>query len=420
MSQGVGGVTRRQGARFAVASLLFLLVTAGCTHSSDGEGSPSPSPSVTASLSGQKALVTVYVQGAWTGRYSYLALPFIQGAQMQARALSDDPAFPATITVAKADTKGDPAEAPAVVQRVVADPNTVAVAGPVFSGESLASGDDYESAKIPFITGSAKAVDLASSGWDYWYRTIGNDELQGSADGRFLAQVAHVGKLFLVNDGSAYGQRLAGAVGGAAKDQGISVVGDQSAAAGADSYASLIDQVRTSGADGLFYGGYDADFGRLVKQAKAAHLDITWMSGDGSVSSAFLDAAGPAADGVYLSAPSQLGGPFATRYRAAYKGDASPVPVYAAEGYDVMGLIGAGIKTAMEGGASSPDEIRAGIKTYLDTLTPAHPYHGIVRSIAFTQPQHELDVADPDTLLYFYRVVDGGLKQLGTAADLLK
>jgi branched-chain amino acid transport system substrate-binding protein len=401
--------------RMWLAPLAVLaVITAACSNNNNGGGGGGGGSSAPA----QKIDVTVYAQGAWTGPYNYLVIPSIQGGKLKAKELNADPSFPATITVGQADTQGSGDQAPPVVQNVISDPNTVAVLGPAFSGESFASGDSYEQAGIPFVTQSATNADLSKQGWTYWYRTVAGDILQGGDDGKFIAQVLKSKKLVLVNDKEAYGQGLTDQVKKTATAAGAQIVGEEGVAGGTDDWSAVISQVKASGADTVFFGGYDADFAKFVKQGKDGGLNVNWMSGDGSVSSTFLDSAGSASDGVYLSIASNLGGDFAQKYNQAYGSKASTVPVYAAEGYDVMGIIGAGIKSAIDGGATTPEEIRSGIKDYLDGLTVASPYHGTAKDIAFT-PEHELTAANEDTLLFFYQVKNGQVTQLGNAATVL-
>jgi len=95
------------------------------------------------------------------------------------------------------------------------------------------------------------------------------------------------------------------------------------------------------------------------------------------------------------------------------------VPVYVAEYYDVASLFGEGIKQAIEGGASSPTDIRAGIKTFLDSLTTDNPFQGVAKPIAFNTSTHELAAADVNTLLYFYQVKNGKMSPLANAADVI-
>ena len=400
----------------AVVAVLGL-VAAACGEDEGGSTTTGATGATGATAPVEKIDVTVYAQGAWTGPYNYLVVPGIQAAQLHAKELSEDPTYPANITIGTADTQGSGDQAPPVVQNVISDPNTVAVVGPAFSGESLASGDSYEQAGIPFVTQSATLPDLATQGWTYWYRTVAGDVLQGGSDGRFLAEVVGSTKLFVVNDKEAYGKGLADQVVIAATDSGAEIVGNEGVAP-TDDYSALISDIESSGADAVFYGGYDADFAKIVKQGTDAGLSVSWMSGDGSVSSTYLDNAGPGVEGTYLSIASALGGDFVAKYNEAYGSEASAVPVYAAEGYDVMGLIGEGIKQAIEGGATTPEEIRAGIKAYLDTVTVDSPYQGVAKEIAFDE-NHDLTAADPLTLMFFYQVEDGQITQLGDAATVL-
>jgi branched-chain amino acid transport system substrate-binding protein len=366
----------------------------------------------------EKIPVTVYLQGALTGPYNYLVIPSFQGAQLKVKELNADESFPAEITLKEADTQGNPDQAPPVVEEVTGDPETVAVHGPAFSGESAVSGDTYNDAGIPFITGEATGVALAEEDWDYWYRAIGNDGGQGGLGGQYIAKELGTKKLFVADDKSEYGQPLADTVAKTAEENGVEVVGRQGVEAGADDYSAVLSDAEASGADTFYFGGYDADFGKIVKQGVEAGLDVTFMSGDGSVSSTFLELAGDAAEGTNLSIPSDLTGDFTEKYNSEYGGEASSVPVYAAEGYDVAGLIGEGIRSAIDGGAEDAEGIRQGIKDYLDGLTPESPYEGVAKTYAFDSETHELAAEDVAQLFFFYEVKGGKMEGVGNAADL--
>ncbi|MGH2677970.1 MAG: branched-chain amino acid ABC transporter substrate-binding protein [Actinomycetota bacterium] len=364
----------------------------------------------------EKVPVTVYAQGAITGDFNYLVVPGVNGAKMRAAELNEDPDFPATITVEDADTQGDPEQAPPVVETAVSDPDTVAVLGPAFSGESEASGDTYNESGIPFITQAATNPGLADQNWDYWYRSIANDADQGTPLGEWMA--GQYDSIFVVHDVSTYGQGLAEVVQETAESEGASVEGFEGIEATED-YSALISDIEASGAEAMFYGGYDAQSGLIVAQARDAGLDIPVYSGDGSVSSTLLDLAGDAATDVFLSCPCNLEG--STEFLAAYEeayGDPG-VPIYAAEGYDVMSLIGEGIQSAVDGGATDPAGIREGIKTYLDGVTADAPFEGVAKSIAFDPETHELAAENKSDLIYLYEVSPGEIALLGSATEVL-
>jgi branched-chain amino acid transport system substrate-binding protein len=395
----------------ALLSALTLLAAACGGGDDDGGGGGG-------GQAAEKIPVAVYFQGALTGPYNYLVIPTFQGAQLKFDELNADESFPAEVTLKEADTQGNPDQAAPVVEEVTSDPDTVAVEGPAFSGESAVSGDTYNDAAIPFVTPEATGVALAEEDWDYWYRAIGNDGGQGGLNGQYIATELKAKKLFVADDKSEYGQPLADQVAKTAEENGVEVVGRQGVEAGADDYSAVISDAEASGADTFFFGGYDADFGKIVRQGVEAGLDVQFMSGDGSVSSTFLELAGDAAEGTHLSIPSDLTGEFADKYNSEYGGEASSVPVYAAEGYDVAGLIGEGIRSAIEGGAEDPESIREGIKEYLDGLTPEEPYEGVAKTYAFDPETHELAAEDVAQLFFYYEVKNGAMEPIGNAAEI--
>jgi branched-chain amino acid transport system substrate-binding protein len=394
----------------AVLSAVALLAAA-CAEEEPGPGA-ADGDEVT-----EKLDVTVYAQGAITGDFNYLVVPGVNAAKLRAQELSDDPDFPATITVEDADTQGDPEQAPPVVETAVSDPNTVAVIGPAFSGESEASGDTYNEAGIPFVTQAATNPGLSDQNWEYWYRTIANDDDQGTPTAQWMAQQG-VQSAFVVHDVSTYGQGLAEVVRDVLGEEGVEVAGFEGIEATED-YSALISDIEASGADAMYYGGYDAQTGLIVAQARDAGLDIPVYSGDGSVSTTLLDLAGDAATDIFLSCPCNLEGSteFLSKYEAEF--GETGVPIYAAEGYDAMSVVGEGIAAAIEGGAEDPTAIREGIREYLDGLTEDAPFEGVAKTIAFDPETHELAAENRTDLIFFYEVQPGEISLLGSATEVL-
>ena len=363
----------------------------------------------------EKTDVSVWFQGALSGPFNYLVIPSFQGAQLRVDELNADESYPYNITLERGDTQGSPDNAPTVVEEVVSDPDTVAVIGPQFSGESAASGDTYNESAIPFVTGAATNVALGEEGWDYWYRAIGNDGGQGGFMGQYIASELQPASLFVGHDKSEYGQPLAETVRDTAEDGGVEIVGYEGIESGQEDYSALISAVESSGAEAFFFGGYDADFGKIAKQARDAGLDIQLASADGSLSSTFTELAGNVSD-VVLIAPTNISGDFIQKYNDEVGGEASGVPVYAAEGYDVASLIGAGLESCGEG--CSAEDAREAIKSFLDGLAD-EPFQGVAKEYAFAD-NHELLALEeaPENLFYFYEVQNGEISPLGSAAEV--
>ncbi len=362
-----------------------------------------------------KIQVTVHFQGALTGDFDYLVTHAYQAARLRFDELNGDEGFPAVVTLEQADTQGDRGRAPAVAQGVVDDPNTVAVIGPAFAGESEESGGIYNEARIPFVTPSATTPELADRGWDYWYRTVANDDDQGGPLGEWIA--SRYSGIYVAHDQSSYGQGLAEVVADVAQQSGASVEKVEGIVP-TEVYSTLIGDVEASGAEALFYGGYDIQTGQIVAQARDAGLDLPIYSGDGSVSTILLDLAGDTGTDVFLSCPCNLEGEgdFLSTYEAEY--GETRVPIFAAEGYDAASLVGEGIRSAIEGGAETPTAIREGIKTYLDSLTVDAPFSGVAKQIAFDDAG-ELAAQDRRALIFFYSVEPGQISLEGSASEVL-
>ena len=346
-------------------------------------------------------------------------MPGFQAAQLRFDELNEDPSYPATITFEQADTQGSGDNAPPVVQEVVSNPNTVAVIGPAFSGESEASGDTYEQAAIPFVSQSATNPGLNAHGWTYWYRAIGNDDDQGQPSAQYLSDVLGVGSVFVLHDKSTYGQGLAEVVRDTLEGSETEVAGFEGVESGAEDFSAVISDVQAADPEAVYFGGYDADFGKILRQARDAGLDVPFMSGDGSVSSTTVDLAGDALTDVYLTCPCNLTGDFIAQYNESVGSEASSVPVYVGEGYDVASLIAEGIRAAIEGGATDPVAIREGIKTYLDGLTLEAPFVGVSKSYAFDPATHELAADDRTSLIFFYEATPGSITVQGSATEVL-
>jgi branched-chain amino acid transport system substrate-binding protein len=387
----------------------MTLLTAACTQE----------PTDGWSEAAEKIPVTVYFQGALTGPYHYLVTHAFRASHLRFEELNAETDFPAEVTLERANSAID-VFIPELRETVAGDPSTVAVIGPMFGGETEDSGDTFNEAGIPFITPAATTPDLADRGWDYWYRSVANQDDQGRPIGERMAQ--EFASIYVAYDSRGerrgYGWRLAEVVAEVAGDNGADVVAVEDIEPLED-YSALIRNVEVSGAEALFYGGYDTETALIVAQAGDAGLDIPIWSGDGSVSEVLLDLAGNAATNMVLACPCNLEGEgdFIATYESQY-GETS-VPLFAAEGYDVATLVGEGIRSAIKGGAEDPAAIREGIKTYLDGLTPDSPFQGVAKEIAFDPDTHELAAEDRRNLIFFYRVDSGAITLEGTAAELI-
>jgi branched-chain amino acid transport system substrate-binding protein len=317
----------------AVIAAAGLALTACGSSNSSGTATGGSSAS-TASCANYE----IGFMGALTGSAGALGQNMVGGIKL---ALSQYNASHASckVTLKSYDSQGDPTKAPPLATQIVQDPKIIALVGPGFSGESLATGKTFYAAGLPSISPSATNVTITQQGWTTWHRVIGNDSAQGAADASYISNTAGDSKTFVIDDGSDYGKGLADFV---RKELGSKVVGSDHITAGQNDYSATVGKVTSSGADSVFYGGYYTEAGLICKQLRQAGFKGLFMSGDGAEDPHFVTVAGAqAANGAILSAPAAPApASFNTQYKALNGTDSG---LYSSQSYDATKIILAAI-----------------------------------------------------------------------------
>jgi branched-chain amino acid transport system substrate-binding protein len=339
--------------------------------------------------------------GDLSGENSGIVIPPSNGAQLAVDEYNaTNPKV--KLEMIKYDSKADPTTAVSLAQQAIKQDKVVALVGPAFSGESKQVGPLLEEAKIPSISASATAVALAQNGWKYWHRVVPNDGVQGPAIADFIVGAAAAKKVFVVDDKSEYGKGLGDAVRGQLKTKGATVTDDALDPAATD-YSSTVTKIAAAKPDAIFFGGYYAGAGKLIKQLRDKGVTAKFFSADGSLDKGIIDSAGAAqAEGVLIGCPCRIPTAaetdekvkkFATDYKAKFGAD--PL-IYATEGYDAMTTLTKAIAT----GATTADAINAAIGK--------SDFDGITKHIKF-DPNGEPSAKS----IYMYEVKGGQIGLLG-------
>jgi branched-chain amino acid transport system substrate-binding protein len=357
----------RSVAALATVGLVGAIALSACgsdDNKSDGglsDGSTS---------TGGGATYTIAFEGPLSGDNAQLGINEVNGVQLaidQANAKGD---LGFKLQMIKADDVGDPAKAPAAAAQVIQNDNVMGVVGPSFSGATQAVGQKYGDAGIPIVNPSASNGELQTLGFKTWHRIFPNDYAEGPAAGDWLAK--HAKKVFVINDLSAYGAGVAGAVVKQLKKDGITV---QTAGVDAKTtdYSPISQQVVNSGAQAMFYGGYDAQGALFAKALNAAGYKGIKMAGNGVKSSVFVDGAGDAGNGWYFSCGCQDAtvAPSAKQFSADYQAKFNTAPsTYSPEAFDATNILIAAIKSAAAAGTVTRQAVNDAVnKTDYDGIT---------------------------------------------------
>lgn len=361
--------------------------------------------SVVASAAGGST-VKIGFMGDLTGENSGIVIPPRNGAKMaidQYNATNP----PVKIEMVEYDSKADPTTAVALAQQAIKTDKIVALVGPAFSGESAQVGPVIEEAKIPSITMSATNAKLATNGWKYWHRMLAGDSVQGPGIGEWIAGGAAKKNVFVIDDKSEYGKPLADFVRKVLTDKGVKFESDSIDPAESD-YSTAVNKAVAFKPDAIFFGGYYAAAGKLLKQLRDKGIkDATFVSGDGSLDKGLVEGAGAAnAEGAIVGCPCLIGGAdapdpkvakFAVDYKAAFNADPA---IYAAEGYDSATMFIAAIKAG--------NTTAEAINTFLVTADVP----GVSKQMKFG-PNGEVSATDT----YIYQVKGGKIVLLGNSKD---
>jgi branched-chain amino acid transport system substrate-binding protein len=322
----------------ALAAVGALVLTA-CSSSKKGSNK-------SGGLGGNNGTTKTYKLGfigALSGPNAQLGINERQGAQLAIDTYNASSGAKFKIQLVTSDSEGDPKKAPTAATTLASDPTVLGIIGPAFSGESLAVvGDKFcgASPPLPTITASASNATLQDQGWKCWHRVMPNDNVEGAQGADWLARTGSK-KVYVIDDLSAYGKGVADTVRSVLKSKGVAVVSKGVDGTTTTNYGPVAQSVVGSGADTLFYGGYDAQSALLAKSLVAAGFKGRTVTGNGGKSSVFTTNAGSAGNGWYFTCGCQDAtiAPAAKEFAAAYKTKFGEDPsTYSPEAYDVANL----------------------------------------------------------------------------------
>ena len=399
------------------------LALAGCSSSGNNNGGSGGSNSAgggggglggSSAGGGGNQTYSLGFIGALSGANAQLGINERNGAQLAIDQANSSGKYDFTVKLVPSDSQGDPTKAPAAATTLIQNPDIIGIIGPAFSGESLAVNAKFcdASPPIPIVTASASNGTLEDQGWKCWHRIVPNDNVEGAQGADWLARKG-VHKLYVLNDLSAYGKGVADTVASEAKAKGITVVTNGVDGTSTNNYNPVAQQIKASGADALFYGGYDAQAALLAKALVAAGFHGITVGGNGIKSSAFTQDAGPAGNGWYMTCGCQdattapTSQAFAADYKAKFHTDPS---TYSPEAFDAANLFMDAISKAEASGGPVT-------RTTLMTALNAEDFKGITTEIKFAA-NGELQASSLTVNLY--RQENGVIKSLGNINELNK
>jgi len=198
------------------------------------------------------------------------------------------------------DDQADPKQAVSVANKFVNE-GVLGVVGHVNSSCSIPASTIYTRADIVHITPSSTNPQLTELGSKTAFRVCGRDDQQGSIAADFIVNFLRKTKVAVFHDKTTYGQGLADEVVKRLKHLGIEPVFYTGIVQGDKDYTAVLTAARQKGPEVLYFGGTYPEAILLARQSKDLGLNTIFMGGDGLFVPEFIEGAGPAAEGAYMS-----------------------------------------------------------------------------------------------------------------------
>jgi branched-chain amino acid transport system substrate-binding protein len=220
------------------------------------------------------------------------------------------------------DDKGDPKEAALVADRMVSN-KVAAVIGAYNSSATEPASVTYNRANILHITPSSTRVSLTEKGFKQFFRVCFLDDRQGLFAARFMKEVLGNQNIGILHDNSTYAQGLAEETKKFAEQQGLNVVFFDAINPKDQDFTPVLTKIKSANPETVYFTGYHAQAGLLLKQAKSVGLQTQWLGGNASNNAEIVQIAGlDNAKGMMFTTeplPKDLEYPEAKQFLADYK-----------------------------------------------------------------------------------------------------
>jgi branched-chain amino acid transport system substrate-binding protein len=254
-----------------------------------------------------KGEVLVYVAAPLSGFQANAGQTVLGGARLEAEKINRAGGLLGyKVTVIGMDDESDSDVAVGIaeqIQSAVAEgKNVLGVIGHLNSGQTLAAMDIYKDLSLVVITPTASEVSLTQKGYRNFFRVNANDNAQAHVDAEFLVNTLGAKRVAVVHNDDPYGIGLGQLTAQELQSLGAEVVVQLQVAVEQSTFPTEVPQIAAAKPDAIFYAGYEVETPYLRLELVEAGIDVPFLASDGAFLAATIDEAGPAAEGIYVSA----------------------------------------------------------------------------------------------------------------------
>lgn len=176
------------------------------------------------------------------------------------------------------------------------------------SGTTVPAVNVYEQEGIVAITpGATSPLVTDTIKPHYFFRTIGRDDQQGPFAADYIIKQLKPKTVAILHDKQTYGSGVASQVRDSlAKDDSLKISLFEGINVGDSDYSAVITKLKGLNADLIYFGGYHAELGLLLRQAREQGLTTQFMGPEGVANQDLVAIAGPAIDGLLVTLPADF------------------------------------------------------------------------------------------------------------------
>jgi len=303
------------------------------------------------------------------------------------------------------------------VTKLVSDPSLIAIVGTNCSSAGVPGSKIAADAHVVLISPSNTAPSLtaAETHEATYLRSCHNDKVQGSAMARFVYEELGLTTAATIHDGSPYADQLQQVFADTFVELGGTITSQEAVNVGDTDMRPILTTIAADSPEFLYYPIFIAEGGFITVQAgEVAGLENTTLAGaDGMFSPDFIEAAGDAAEEMYISGPDlSFDNPLAVHFMEAHmaKYGEDPTSVFYAHAYDASLMIFAAVEAVAVQDADGT--LHIGRKAFTDAMFATADFEGITGTLTCNEYG---DCADPKIAVN--QITDGEYVPIWTDRD---
>ncbi|HTL70406.1 MAG TPA: branched-chain amino acid ABC transporter substrate-binding protein [Candidatus Eisenbacteria bacterium] len=294
--------------------------------------------------SAEEETVSIGLVAPLTGDQAYIGIGVMQGAQMAVEEANiRGPVFGnAKLKLVPLDDQHNPTQAVLAANKLVSDPDVVAVVGHFNSSCTKPASAIYHEGRMAQVTPASTNPQISKQGFDTFFRLCATDDVQAPAAADFARSKLGAANIVILDDQTTYGKGLADEFEKYFKAAGGNVLRRDGITQGEKDFTPLLTKVKSVKPELIFYGGVYPELALLLKQSAKVGLTAPWMGGDGIYDPSLVRLAGPKlTEGIYSTMlgvdPHELptAKDFVARYEARY-GEIGSFSAYAYDSTNVL------------------------------------------------------------------------------------